>query len=256
MQKPRLGFFKYSCCSGCEFAFIFFQQRVLETLAGFQFVFCRMVTSSGRSEGPFDLALIEGTITEAWQVDELKKIRDNSRYLYTIGSCAVNGGIPAIKATGIEQEIEKRVYSDLSTIHSIRPSRVAAYVRVDGEIRGCPPADHELHEVLTSVIREQEPSLPDQCVCIECKMAGNICLLTEQNKPCMGPVTAAGCGALCPSYNRACYSCWGPMKQANAMALAGCFENIGLSPADIVRRFSLFGAETTEYRRVREHYAA
>jgi sulfhydrogenase subunit delta len=254
MKKPRLGFFKYSCCSGCEFAFIFFQQRVLESLAGFEFVYCRMVSSAGAPAGPFDLALVEGTITEAWQVDELKKIRDNSRFLYAIGSCATNGGIPAIKATGIEQEIEKRVYRDLSTIHSIRPNSLAAYIRVDGDIRGCPPSDHNLHEVLTSMILGKEPNLPDQSVCMECKMAGNICLLTADNKPCMGPVTSAGCGALCPSYDRACYSCWGPMKQANTMALAKRFEAMGLSPSQIVRRFTLFGAETLEYRKVREHY--
>lgn len=254
MNKPRLGFFKYSCCSGCEFALIFFQHKVLEALAGFEFVFCRMVSSEGVPSGPFDLALVEGTITEAWQVDELKEVRDNSRYLYAIGSCATNGGIPAIKATGIEQDIERRVYSDLSTIHSIRPNDIAAYVRVDGKIRGCPPSDQALHEVLTSVILDKKPYLPDQSVCIECKMAGNICLLVADNKPCMGPVTSAGCGALCPSYNRACYSCWGPMKQANALALAHRFEDMGLSPADIIRRFTQFGAETIEYRKVREHY--
>lgn len=254
MNKPRLGFFKYSCCSGCEFFFIFFQHRILETLANYELLFCRMVSSAGTPHGPFDLALIEGTITEAWQVDELKKIRDHSRLLYTIGSCAVNGGIPAIKATGVEQEIEKRVYQDLSTIHSIRPGQVADYVRVDGEIRGCPPADHELHEVLTAVILGQRPSLPEQAVCTECKMAGYLCLLTEKNQPCMGPVTAAGCGALCPAYNRPCYSCWGPMRQANGLALAKRFEQLGLSPAEIVRRFTLFGAETPVYRQVREYY--
>ena len=254
MKKPRLGFFKYSCCSGCEFAFIFFQERVLESLAGFEMVFCRMVSSGGTAEGPFDLALVEGTITESWQIDELKKIRDNSRLLYAIGSCATNGGIPAIKATGVEQEIEKRVYGNLSTIHSIRPSHIAAYVHLDGEIKGCPPADQDLHEVLTSVMLGKKPYLPDQSVCMECKMAGNICLLVADDKPCMGPVTSAGCGALCPSFDRACYSCWGPMKQANAMALARRFEGMGLSPGQIVRRFTLFGAETIEYRKVREYY--
>ena len=254
VRKPRLGFFKYSCCSGCEFAFIFFQQRVLETLANVDVVFCRMVTSGGAPDGPFDLALVEGTITESWQADELKVIRDNSRLVYAIGSCATNGGIPAIKAAAVEQEVEKRVYSDLSTIHSVRPHAVASYIRIDGEIKGCPPADHEMHEVLTSVMLDKKPRLTDQSVCMECKMAGNSCLLTEGGKPCMGPVTSGGCGALCPTCNRACYSCWGPMDQANSMALARQFEKMGLSRAEIFRRFTLFGADTAQYRQVWEHY--
>jgi len=253
-MKPRLGFFKYSCCSGCEFALIFFQKKILETLANFEFVFCRMVSSGGTPEGPFDIALVEGTITEAWQVDELKKIRDHSRYLFAIGSCATNGGIPAIKSTTSEQEVERRVYRDLSTIHSIRPHGIAAYVRVDGDIKGCPPGDYELHEALTSVLVGKQPVFLEHAVCVECKLAGNICVLVADNKPCMGPVTNAGCGALCPSFNRACYSCWGPMRQANGLALARRFKAMGLTPPDIVRRFTEFGADTIQYRKVREHY--
>lgn len=254
MNKPRLGFFKYSCCSGCEFALFFFQERILETLNSVELVFCRLVSSGGSPDGPFDLALVEGTITESWQVDELKDIRANSNLLYTVGSCAVNGGIPAIKATTVEQEVEKRVYRDLASIHSLRPEAVSSYVRVDGEIRGCPPADHDLHEVLTSLLLKKSPRLTDQSVCVECKMAGNACLLTEDNEPCMGPVTSGGCGALCPTYRRACYSCWGPMRQANSMALAREFEAMGVSRAEIFRRFSLFGACSREFRNVWEHY--
>jgi sulfhydrogenase subunit delta len=254
MAKPRFGFFKYSCCSGCEFEFIYFQRRILETLQNFDFVFCRMVSSGGTPDGPFDLALVEGTVTESWQVDELKKIRDQSRLLYAIGSCAVNGGIPAIKATVVEQEAEKRVYSDLSTIHSIRPHAIDAYVKIDGTIKGCPPGEPELHRVLAAVLLGQAPELIEYSVCVECKQAGNICVLVADRLPCMGPVTNGGCGALCPSVGRACYSCWGPMKQANGMALARRFEAMGMSRADIARKFTQFGADTIEYRKVWEFY--
>lgn len=255
-EKPRLGFFKYSCCAGCEFAFIFFQKRIVETLDNFDFAFCRMVSSKGTPEGPFDIALVEGTITEAWQADELKKIRERSRYLFAIGSCAVNGGIPAIKSALPEREVEKKVYGDLEHIHSIRPHAIDAYVKVDGDIKGCPPGEGDLHEALTSVLLDKKPDFIEYSVCVECKMAGTICLLVADNKPCMGPVTNGGCGALCPSHNRACYSCWGPMRQANAMALARRFEAMGLSPPDIIRKFTQFGADTIQYRKVREHYEA
>jgi coenzyme F420-reducing hydrogenase gamma subunit len=254
--RPRLGFFKYSCCAGCEFQTIFFQGPVVETLEQFEFTYCRMVTSAGAPEGPFDLALVEGAITEAWQADELKKIRERSKVLFAVGSCAVNGGIPAMKAGQPERVIEERVYDDLTTIHSIRPHAIEAYVKVDGHIRGCPPGERGLHEALTSALMGRKPAFIEYSVCIECKMRGNTCILITENEPCMGPVTNAGCGALCPSSNRACYSCWGPMRQANAMALARRFEQMGMRPDDIVRKFTQFGADTIEFRKVVEHYEA
>ena len=253
-KKPRLGFFKYSCCAGCEFQVIYFQEHVIEVLENFDILYCRMVTSGGTPEGPFDISLVEGTITEAWQVDELKKIRERSKYLFAIGSCAINGGIPAIKSTLPELEIEKRVYTDLSTIHSIRPNAISAYVRVDGDIKGCPPGDRDLYEALTSVLLGKKPDFLEYSVCVECKLKGNICVLVAYKMPCMGPVTNAGCGALCPSNNRACYACWGPMKQPNASALARQFESMGISPEDIFRKFTLFGSVTTEFRKASELY--
>jgi coenzyme F420-reducing hydrogenase gamma subunit len=249
-----VGFFKYSCCAGCEFQFIYFQRYIIETLNNFDFVFCKMITSGGTSEGPFDVSLIEGTITESWQADELKRIREKSAYLFAIGSCAINGGIPALKSTHPELEVEKKVYQDLSTIHSIRPSAIDAYVHVDGFIRGCPPGERDLCEALTSVLVGKQPDFIEYSVCIECKLNGSTCLLVAYNMPCMGPVTNAGCGALCPSHNRACYSCWGPMRQANTLALARRFEAMGESSDDIIRKFTLFGSVTTEFRKAAEFY--
>lgn len=213
-----------------------------------------MITSGGTPEGPFDVSLIEGTITESWQTDELKRIREKSTYLFAIGSCAINGGIPALKSTHPELEVEKKVYQDLSTIHSIRPSAIDAYVHVDGFIRGCPPGERDLCEALTSVLVGKQPDFLEYSVCIECKLKENTCLLVAYNMPCMGPVTNAGCGALCPSHNRACYSCWGPMRQANTLALARRFEAMGESSDDIIRKFTLFGSVTTEFRKAAEFY--
>ncbi len=254
MKKPRLGFFKYSCCAGCEFQFMYFQKYVLETLTGFDFVYARMMKSGGNPDGPFDVALVEGTITESWQADELKKIREQSRLLFAIGACAIDGGIPAIKATIPELEAERKVYKKLSFIHSIRPHAIDTYVKVDGYIRGCPPGERDLYEALSSVLAGKKPAFLEYSVCIECKLKGNICVLVAYAMPCMGPVTNAGCGALCPSMNRACYSCFGPMKQANGPALAKKFKMMGLPKEDIVRKFTEFGADTIEFRRAIEAY--
>lgn len=254
MKRPSIGFYKFSCCAGCEFMTIYFQRHILETLENCDFVFCRMLSSAEEPDTSLDIALVEGAITEAWQADELIRIREKTRYLFAIGSCAVNGGIPAIKATLTEHEVQKRVYKDLSNIHSIRPHAINTYVRVDGNIMGCPPDEEGIIEALASVAFGKKPDFREYSVCIECKIKGNICLLVSDSKPCMGPVTNAGCSALCPSNGRPCYSCFGPMSQANATALAKRFEMMGLTREDIKRKFSEFGADTPQFRRVIEQH--
>jgi coenzyme F420-reducing hydrogenase gamma subunit len=254
MIKPKIGIFKYSSCAGCQFQLIFFQKQVLEVLGAVDIVYCPMARSGGDEEGPFDVALIEGAITSSEQVDRLKQVRKASRYLIPIGSCAVNGGIPAIKSTQPELEVEKRVYRDLTSIHSVRPHPVDEYVKVDGYVKGCPMGERDLLEMLTSLLLGKEPLFLEYCVCVECKLKGTVCLMVADNQPCLGPVTNAGCGALCPSKNRACYGCWGPMNDANAPALARQFEKLGLSPDDIRRKFTQFGSVKSGFRRGAELY--
>jgi len=253
-KKTKVGFFKFSCCAGCEFQVLYFQKYITETLNNFDFVFARMLRSGGNPEGPFDMALIEGTITEPWQVDELKSIRENTKYLFAIGSCAVDGGIPALKSLKIEHDVQRVVYKDVRRISSIRPSPVDAYVKVDGYIRGCPPGEKNLIEAFTSILMNRRTDFIQYSVCIECKLKNNICILISDGIPCMGPVTNAGCGAICPSMNRGCYGCFGFMKQANIKALIKKFKILGLSYDDIKRRFTLFGSLSKEFSDIGDMY--
>ena len=247
-KKPKVGIFKYSCCAGCEFQLIYFQKHVLEVLGAIDVIYCKMLRSGGKAEGPFDVALIEGAITEEWQASQLKRVREASRYLIPIGTCAVCGGVPAIKNTRDELDVEKDVYEDLSVIHSVKSHPVDHYVKVDGYVRGCPMGERDCTELVVSLLMGKSPNFLEYCVCVECKLAGNICVLVAYNQPCMGPVTNAGCGALCPSRNRGCYGCWGPMKDANAGALAREFKIRGLSAGDIYRKFTEFGQPADEWK--------
>lgn len=255
-KKYRLGVFKYSCCAGCEFQLIYFQKHILEVFENLEIVYFRMGQSGGVEEGPFDLALIDGAITETEQADQLKKIRQVSTLLLPIGSCAVNGGIPAIKNHTPELDLEKRVYGDIAPIHSMKAHPVDAFVRVDGYIKGCPMGEKDLAEAVSSLLAGKSPAFFNYAVCVECKLKGNLCVLVAHNEPCMGPVTNAGCGALCPSYGRPCYGCWGPMDDANAPALARRFEKMGLAPDDIFRKFTQYGSPKPEFRRGAELYGA
>jgi sulfhydrogenase subunit delta len=250
MGKPKVGIFKYSCCAGCQFQLIYFIKHLGEMLSSLDIVYGKMETSSEDSGGPFDIALIEGAITEVEQADELKRVRLNSTYLIPFGSCAVNGGIPAIKNMLPELEVESRVYQDISPMHSMKAHAVEEYVKVDAVLRGCPAGERDLYELVTSLLLGKAPDLVEHSVCVECKMKGNPCLLLTEHVPCMGPVTNGGCGAMCPSNGRACYGCWGPMAHANSPALAQKFEDMGLPPDEIVRRFSMFGYPTAEFHKV------
>ena len=247
-KKPSIGVFKYSCCAGCEFQLIYFQKRILETLGSVDIVYCQMLRSDGIEEGPFDVALIEGAITEDWQFEQLKKVREKSKFVIPIGSCAVCGGVPAIKNTAKQaKDIEDRVYNGTVKLHSTKTRSIDQCVKVDGYVKGCPMGERDLTELVISLLMDREPNFLEYCVCVECKLKNNICVLVAYNEPCMGPVTNAGCGALCPTNNRGCYSCWGPMRDSNAKALADQFSKMDLNAEDILRKFTEFGQPTREF---------
>jgi len=254
--KFRLGIFKYTCCSGCEFQLLFFQKHILEVFENMEIIYFKMGQSAGTEEGPFDIVFIDGAITEKEQADQLKKLRQLTRFLLPIGSCAVNGGIPAIKNHTSELEIQQRVYEDITSIHSMKTHPVDHYVKVDGYVRGCPMGERDLREMVISLLLGKKPVFFNYSVCVECKLKGNPCVLVAHNQHCMGPVTNAGCGALCPTYGRACYGCWGPMEDANAQALARQFEKMGFSPDDIFRKFTQYGSPTPQFRRGAELYGS
>ena len=254
MDKLRIGIFKFTSCAGCQFQFLYFQEHLLEVLEAVELVYFMMGKSGGLEEGPFDIALIDGAITSSEQVDQVKRIRGNSRLLVPMGACAVDGGIPSIKNRTPELEIQKRVYRDTSLIHSIKAHPVDAYVKVDAYLRGCPISEMELLELFSATLSGRRPVFKRYSVCVDCKLQGNTCLLVAKGEMCMGPVTVAGCWPLCPSNGRICYGCRGPMDDANAISLAQTFEEGGLTRDDIVRKFSQFAGLTLAFRKGAEPY--
>jgi coenzyme F420-reducing hydrogenase gamma subunit len=253
-EKAKVGIWKFTCCSGCQFNLIFFQASVKELLENVRLDFFYMGQEKNSGDGPFDIALIEGGVSEAHQVEELKKVRDASTWLVAFGQCAVDGGIPSIKNRTPELEVQRRAYTDPLAISSNRIQPVDSYVKVDAYLRGCPFEEKELLEVIAAYKLKRKPRLSTSSVCTECKMKDSLCLLVGKGELCMGPVTNAGCGALCPSVGRPCYSCHGPMDDPNARALAEAFEQKGASAQDIVRKFSEFGGLTLAFRKATDQY--
>jgi len=248
--RPRVGVVKFASCDGCQLTILDLEDQLLDLLVRFDLVeFAE--ASSYRSSGPFDIVLVEGSISTAEQAEEIVRIRRETPLLVTIGACATAGGIQALRNWADHDAYRAAVYAHPEYVESLATSTpISDHVAVDAELRGCPIDPAQLLELLTALTVGRRPQLPDESVCLECKRRGTVCVLVTGNGPCLGPVTHTGCGALCPAYARGCYGCFGPREAANAPSLARWFGRDGRSDADTARLFSGFTAYAPPFRSV------
>jgi sulfhydrogenase subunit delta len=222
--QPRVGVVKLASCDGCQLTLLDLEDELLAIGERFELIEFPEATSR-RSEGPYDVLLVEGAVSTPDQAEEIVKLRERSKLLVSIGACATAGGIQALRNWGHEPTWRAAVYPQPEVIESLaRATPVAEYVKVDAELRGCPIDPGQLVELLTALRLGRRPQLPDEAVCLECKRLGRICVLVAGGTACLGPVTQTGCGALCPGYARGCYACFGPREQANVASLSAWFE--------------------------------
>lgn len=220
MTQKRLGVFKFASCDGCQLSLLSCEDELLE-LAGKIEIAHFLEMSSRVDPGPFDIALVEGSITTRHDIERIHSIRRQSKTLVTIGACATAGGIQALRNWADHREFANSVYAHPEYIETLATSTaIADHVAVDYELRGCPIDRYQLLQTLTALIAGHQPLTRRHSVCLECKRRGTVCLVITRGLPCLGPVTQAGCGAICPAYDRACYGCFGPATQANCSALS------------------------------------
>jgi coenzyme F420-reducing hydrogenase gamma subunit len=247
VAAPRVGVVKMASCDGCQLTLLDLEDELLAIGERFELVEFPEATSR-RSEGPFDVLLVEGSISTPEQAEQIEELRERSKLLVTIGACATAGGIQAMRNWGNEPEWRAMVYPEPEYIESLAQARpIADYVKVDAELRGCPIDPGQLLELLTALRLGRRPQLPDEAVCLECKRLGRVCVLVAGGAPCMGPLTQTGCGALCPGFARGCYACFGPREQANVSSLAGWFA-AERSGADVDRLFAGFTGWSEPFR--------
>ncbi|HEX6140244.1 MAG TPA: oxidoreductase [Candidatus Limnocylindria bacterium] len=219
-RRPRVGVVKLASCDGCQLTLLDLEDELLAIGERFDLVEFPEATSR-RSLGPFDVLLVEGSVSTPEQVEQITELREKTRLLATIGACATAGGIQAMRNWADEPEWRASVYPSPDVIESLPTSKpVADYVTVDAELRGCPIDPHQLLELLTALRVGRRPQLPDEAVCLECKRQGRVCVLVAGATACLGPLTQTGCGALCPGYARGCYACFGPREEANVDSLS------------------------------------
>jgi sulfhydrogenase subunit delta len=242
MNTPTLAVFKLASCDGCQLTVLDCEDELL-TLAGRVRIAHFLEASSAVLPGPYDVSLVEGSITTAADAERIQRIRAESRVLVAIGACATAGGIQALRNFGDVTEFASVVYARPDYIETLATSTaVADHVRVDFELRGCPIDRRQLLEVLTAFLAGRKPDLPDTSVCTECKRRGLTCVMVADGTPCLGPVTHAGCGALCPAYRRGCFGCFGPMAKPNVAALLPRLREAGMTDDEVDRVFLTFNA--------------
>lgn len=239
-RKPRLAVWKFTSCDGCQLTLLNCEDELLD-LAGVADIAYFPEASRAMAPPPYDLSLVEGSISTPEDVGRIRHVRAVSRRLVTIGACATAGGIQALRNLADVREYRERVYARPETIAALATSTpVADHVRVDFELRGCPIDRGQLLEVLAAFLAGRRPSIAAESVCLECKRRGAVCVMVARGEPCLGPITHAGCGAICPAFARGCYGCFGPVGAAGTGVLARRLRDVGVAERDILRALRTF----------------
>jgi coenzyme F420-reducing hydrogenase gamma subunit len=246
-STPTLAVWKFTSCDGCQLSLLDCEDELL-ALAGRVRIAHFLEASAAVQPGPYDVSLVEGSITTPDELRRITEIREQSRVLVTIGACATHGGIQALRNFADVAEFTSVVYASPEHIATLATSTpISAHVPVDFELRGCPIDRRQLLGVLDAFLAGRAPDLPDTSVCTECKRRGTTCITVAHGIPCLGPVTHAGCGALCPAYHRGCFGCFGPMERPNIGALLPILSVNGMAAPDIDRVFATFAAAAPEF---------
>jgi sulfhydrogenase subunit delta len=251
-KKPKLAVWKFASCDGCQLSLLDCEDEILQVAEAIDIAYFPEATRA-QVKGPYDLSLVEGSVTTPHDEERIHKVRRRSKHLVTIGACATAGGIQALRNWKNIQDFVSIVYATPEYIDTLsRSTPISHHVRVDFELQGCPVNKNQLVEVISAYLLGRRPDVPRYSVCIQCKHRGNVCVMVAHGTPCLGPVTQAGCGALCPTYNRGCYGCFGPMESPNTASLSEWFKKLGEADEDLIRAFRNFNAFAEPFRRESE----
>jgi coenzyme F420-reducing hydrogenase gamma subunit len=248
--RPKLAVWKFASCDGCQLSILNLEEHLLTLadsieIAHFPEGFRETV------KGPYDISLVEGSISTPLDAERIHGIRRASRTLVAMGACATSGGIQALRNFPGMEDCARAVYPKPGLLEVLKTSTpLADHILVDHEIFGCPVNTEHVVEILTAILSGRRPFIPSWSLCMECKRLGIVCVMVTGRAPCMGPVTRAGCGALCPSVSRGCYGCFGPSETANTATLTRIWKGrFGLSPEQVMRAFRGVNAFAAPFRK-------
>jgi sulfhydrogenase subunit delta len=251
-HRPKIGVFKFASCDGCQLSLLDAEDELLGIVAAVDIAYFPEASRT-MLKGPYDIGFVEGSVTTHQDAQRIQEVRRQCKMLITIGACATAGGIQALRNWKDVDEFVRVVYATPQFISTLKLSTpIAEHVPVDFELRGCPINKCHLIELITATLTGRKPNIPTYSVCIDCKRKANVCISVARGIACLGPVTQAGCGALCPSYDRGCYGCYGPMESSNTASLTKQFQVLEQSDEQIVRAFRGFNAWSWQFRKASE----
>ncbi len=244
MTKPRVAFFSFTSCEGCQLVVLTIEEQLLELINLIDIVSFREAMSE-KSED-YDIAFVEGSITTTSEIERIKKIRETAKIVIALGACATIGGINCLKNQFEMKKVKEIVYGEMADNFDTIPARpIEAVIKVDYWIQGCPIDKDEFVEVTKAILLGKKPRIPDYPVCVECQMKENVCLF-EKGIVCMGPVTRAGCKAICPTYNDGCVGCRGLIDDPNLSSHKNLLSEHGLTVDEAISQYMLFGGNSKE----------
>jgi sulfhydrogenase subunit delta len=253
-QKPKLAVWKFASCDGCQLSLLDCEDELLEVADRLEIAYF-LEASRATVKGPYDISLVEGSITTPHDAERIHKIRRASRFLVPIGACATAGGIQSLRNFANVQDFISVVYATPAYIETLKKSTpIAEHIPVDLELQGCPINKRQLLEVISAFLHGRKPNLPAHSLCLECKRRGTVCVMVAHGTPCMGPVTRDGCGDICPRYSRGCYACFGPKETPNTRSLGSWFSERGMDEASLVRVFRGFYGYAEPFRKESESH--
>lgn len=253
-RRPKLAVWKFASCDGCQLSLLDCEDALL-AVAGAIEIANFPEASRAIAKGPYDVSLVEGSITMPHDAERIHAIRRSSKTLITIGACATAGGIQALRNFKDVREFTSLVYAKPEYIETLNKSTpIRDHVAVDFELRGCPVDKGQLVEVQSAFLNGRKPNVSNQSVCVECKRRGTVCVMVAGGVPCLGPVTQAGCGGLCPAYARGCFGCFGPKETANTVSLSAAWRGKGATEQELVRVYRTFNASAEPFRKASEAY--
>jgi coenzyme F420-reducing hydrogenase gamma subunit len=240
MAKPKLAVWKFASCDGCQLTLLDCEDHLLDVAGAVDIAYFPEATR-GVMDGPYELSLVEGSITTPHDARRIQEIREQSGALVTIGACATSGGIQALRNGRDVNEFIANVYAHPEYIETLATSTpIEDHVAVDFSLRGCPIDKQQLVEVLSAFLMGRRPVIPTYSVCVTCKQKGQVCVMVAHGTPCLGPVTQAGCGAICPHFFRGCYGCFGPKETPNPKGLHHSWRQLGASEQQLKRVYQTF----------------
>jgi sulfhydrogenase subunit delta len=255
MSKPKIAVYKFSSCDGCQLSLLNLEDELLDLVGVVEFA--NFLEARSRVlPGPYDVALVEGSVSTPHEVEKIKEIRSQARYLVALGTCATAGGIQALRNFANKDELAWMVYEHPNFLSALDTSTpLAEHVKVDLELWGCPINKYQALEVIAALLQNRRPNLPTHSVCLDCKRDGNLCVLVANGVACLGPVTRTGCGALCPNKGRGCYGCFGPVPNADVDTMIPVLKPIESYPNETYQLLRYFTGYAPAFRQVADELA-